>query len=203
MKIQLTLCILVFTLLSATAAFAIETAPRISDREIIEGLADLRATQKVILQQFEDIDRRFEDMGKGIEDRFDGVNKRFELVDKRFEQIDKRFEQIDKRFEQVDKRFEQVDKRFEQVDKRLDDMSATNRMFFGFVMSTLLALFGYIVWDRRTLMKPLEERIFTIERELDIGSTEGTKVGRLMKMLRELSKEDDKVAKVLKDFHLL
>ncbi len=177
-----TLFILFSTLLSGSTVFAVETAPRISDREIIEGLADLKATQKVILQRFEDIDRRFEDM-----------NRRFEDVNKRFEDVDKRFEQVDK----------QLDKRFEQVDKRLDEMSATNRMFFGFVMSTLLALFGYIVWDRRTLMKPLDERLLTVERELEIGGTEGTKVSRLVKTLRELSQEDDKVAKVLKHFHLL
>ena len=165
------LFILLLTTAQCSTALAIETAPRISDREIIESLADLRATQKILLQRFEGVDRRFED-----------INKRFELIDKRFEQ---------------------VDKRFEQVDKRLDDMSATNRMFFGFVMSTLLALFGYIVWDRRTLMKPLEERIFTLEREIDVGGTEGTKVSRLVKTLRELSREDDKVANILKQFHLL
>lgn len=173
-----TISILFFTLLSGSTVFAVETAPRISDREIIEGLADLKATQKVILQ-------------------------RFEGVDQRFVAIDKRFEDMNRRFEDVNKRFEQVDKRFEQVDKRLDEMSATNRMFFGFVMSTLLALFGYIVWDRRTLMKPLDKRLLTLERELDIGGTEGTKVSRLVKTLRELSQEDEKVAKVLKHFHLL
>ncbi len=182
---KLTISVASCIIFSTATAFAIETAPRISDREIIEGLADLKATQNVILQ------------------RLDLNDKRFDQVDKRFEQIDKRFEQIDKRFEQVDKRFEQVDRRFELVDKRFDEMNATNRMFFGFVMSTLLALFGYIVWDRRTLMKPLEERIFSLERELDVGGTEGTKVSRLVKTLRELSKKDDEVARVLKQFHLL
>ncbi len=168
---KLTLSVASCIIFSTATVFAIETAPRISDREIIESLADLKATQNVILQ--------------------------------RLDLKDKRFDQVDKRFEQIDKRFEQVDKRFELIDKRLDDMNATNRMFFGFVMSTLLALFGYVVWDRRTLMKPLEERIFSLERELDVGSTEGTKVNRLVKTLRELSKRDDEVARVLKHFHLL
>ena len=48
----------------------------------------------------------------------------FEQMDKRFEamqlNMDKRFEQVDKRFEQVDKRFEQVDKRFEVLTQRID-----------------------------------------------------------------------------------
>jgi len=177
--------ILFFILLSAPATFAIETAPRITDREIIESLAEIKATQIAILQ------------------RFGQVDKQFEQVDKQFEQVDKRFEQVDKRFEQVDKRFEQVNKRFEQVDKRFDETNASNRMFHGFIISILIALFGYIIWDRRTLMKPLESKIIDIERELDIGSTDGNKIIRLINALRELSKEDEKVANVLRRFHLL
>ena len=75
--------ILFFILLSAPATFAIETAPRITDREIIESLAEIKATQIAILHRF-------------------------------------------------------------------DETNAANRMFHGFIISILIALFGYIIWDRRT-----------------------------------------------------
>ena len=140
---KIPIIILFFVLLSAATVFAIEPAPRITDREIIESLAEIKATQKTILQ------------------------------------------------------------RFEQVDKRIDETNASNRMFHGFIISILIALFGYIIWDRRTLMKPLENKIINIERELDIGATDGNKIIRLINALRELSKEDEKVANVLRQFHLL
>jgi len=75
-------------------AFAIETAPRISDKEIIEGITELKTTQKAILQKFEEINRRFEQVDK----QFEQVDKRFELVDKRFDQINKRFDYYRKTF---------------------------------------------------------------------------------------------------------
>jgi len=50
----------------ALPSAAVETAPRITDREIIESLAELRAGQKV------------------LEQRFDAVDQRFDAVDQRF-----------------------------------------------------------------------------------------------------------------------
>ncbi len=41
--------------LVAPPAFAVEKAPRISDREIIEGLAELKAGQKALQQQINDL----------------------------------------------------------------------------------------------------------------------------------------------------
>lgn len=169
-KRTITFLFFAFFLCSAPG-FAVEPAPRISDREIIEGLAEIKATLKAF-------------------------GERFEQIDKRFEQVDKRFDEL--RLD-MNTRFEQVDKRFEQMDKRLDDM----RWALGFIMSILLALFGYIIWDRRTLMKPMEEKIIAVEREIGIGERDGSKFTRLIDSLRELSKEDEKIANVLRRFHLL
>ena len=46
----------------------------------------------------------------------------FEQVDKRFEQVDKRFEQVDRRFEQVDKRFESMQQQSDRIAARHDRM---------------------------------------------------------------------------------
>jgi len=135
------------------------------------------------------------------------VDKRLEQVDKRFEQIDKRFEQIDKRFEQIDKRFEQIDKRFEQVDKRFEDLRQDMNKRFEQVMNFLwilsgifttlvVAVIGFGYWDRRTIIRRArDEAIEAIERE-----------GRLRDViyaLRELAKEDEKLAQLLRSFGLL
>ncbi len=117
-----------------------------------------------------------------------------------FQQIDKRFEDLrddmNKRFEQVDKRFEQVDKRFEQVDKRFDQMLAFLWMLTGIFTTLTLGVIGFAYWDRRTIIrKAKDETIAEIEGE-----------GRLKDMinaLRELSRNNGDVAKVLRQFHIL
>jgi DNA repair exonuclease SbcCD ATPase subunit len=194
-KRTITFLFFAFFLCSAPG-FAVESAPRISDREIIESLAEIKATLKAIGERFEQVDKRFEQVDKRFDELRLDMNTRFEQVDKRFEQIDKRFDEL--RLD-MNTRFEQVDKRFEQIDKRFDDI----RWALGFIMSILLALFGYIIWDRRTLMKPLEEKIIAVEREIGIGERDGSKFTRLIDSLRELSKEDEKIANVLRRFHLL
>jgi chromosome segregation ATPase len=72
---------------------------------------------------------------------FENSNKRFEEIradmNKRFEQVDKRFEQVEKRFEQVDKRFEQIDKHLTNITTRMDRF-----MFWslGLTVSAVIAI---------------------------------------------------------------
>ena len=61
--------------LLATSAIAVQTAPRISDREIIESLAQLKAGQNALQQQINDLkestNKRFDDMNNSVNKRFD------------------------------------------------------------------------------------------------------------------------------------
>jgi len=116
--------------------------------------------------------------------RLEATMKEFkDAVDKRFEQIDKRFEQIDKRFEQIDKRFEEfrnyVDKRFEQMMTFLWILSA---VFVGIVAVTI----AFALWDRRTMLRPLED-----------------KINQFISLLKEIAKTDEKVAEALRKFGFL
>jgi len=87
MKKVVILLSLSVAILSYSPLFAVEVAPRISDREIIEGLAEVRG----------DI--------KGLRGEINGLraemNARFDAIDKRFEAIDTRFEAMDKRFDDL------------------------------------------------------------------------------------------------------
>ena len=69
---------------SLNVAYAYETAPRISDREIIESLVELKQGQKNMHQSF---NQRFEDMNQ----RFEDMNQRFDvkILDEVFEFFDR------------------------------------------------------------------------------------------------------------------
>ncbi len=70
-------CIALF---SAHSVLAVETAPRISDREIIESLFELKTGQK-------NLEKRLEDQSKNINQRFDDFNQRFEDFNQRFDNM--------------------------------------------------------------------------------------------------------------------
>ena len=75
-KVIIILICLTGVLLNTSLLFAVEVAPRITDREIVERLTRLEEGQKNIEKRFEDVNRRFDDVNK----RFDDVNKRFDLL---------------------------------------------------------------------------------------------------------------------------
>ena len=121
-------------------------------------------------------------------------------IDKRFEQIDKRFEQVDKRFEELredmNKRFEQVDKRFEQVDKRFEQMFNFLWIITGIFTAIMVGNIGFAYWDRRTIIKKAkDETIAEIEKE--------GRVRDLINALREVAKNNQEIAKILRQFNLL
>jgi len=161
-KYLLITCWLIFL---PVVVYAIETAPRISDREIIESLTELKSGQKN-LEKF--------------------MNQRFEQVNQRFEQMEKH----------NDTRFQAFEKRFSFLE---------NLMMIA--ISGIFGLIGYIVWDRKTALRPLEKKLDKLEQDLqhdlELQSPEGSRLTRLIHALRELAKHDTKVAETLKMFSLL
>ncbi|ODS33087.1 MAG: hypothetical protein SCARUB_01786 [Candidatus Scalindua rubra] len=139
-------------------AFAFETAPRITDREIVERLTRL-----------EERLTKLEEGQKAI------------------------LREIDKRFEGMDKRFEDINKQFDRLVN-----------IFFVILGAFVAMFGgtiwFALWDRRTMIRPFEDKVRNIEGEI---AENRSKLHSLIDALRTLSKTDDKVAEVLKRFNLL
>ena len=105
-------------------------------------------------------------------------------------------EQVDKRFEQIDKRFEQIDKRFEQVNQQFEQMMTFLWMLTGIFTTMIVAVIGFAYWDRRTIIrKARDEAIEAIEKE--------GRLRDLIAALRQLAREDPKLAEVLRSFRLL
>lgn len=225
--------LLLVSIAVAAPAAAVDVAPRISDREIIESLADLKAGQKSLeakmdlrfnaMQEQIDqrsavIDQRFATMQEKIEQRFAAADQRFtaaqELIDQRFtamqEQIDQRFNAVDQRFVAVDQRFNAVDQRFVAVDQRFEAIERQLDFIQQLMLVTIAGIFGligFIIWDRYSTLRPMDTRLRRLEedleRDLELQSPEGSRLTRLIHALRELAKEDKKVEAILRSFSLL
>ena len=109
--------------------------------------------------------------------------------------------------EALSKRLDDFSKRLDDFSKRLDDSNDNMLAFFGFIITLIVALFGYIAWDRRTMMKPVVERVERLEHDvahsLDLSNSDGSKLSRIINAMRELAKTDEQLANILRSFSLL
>nr|VFJ61836.1 MAG: hypothetical protein BECKFW1821B_GA0114236_10684 [Candidatus Kentron sp. FW] len=179
---------------------AVEVAPRITDREIIESLSTLKEGQKTLEQRFDSMEKRFDSMEK----RFDSMEKRF---DKRFDAMEKRFN------DQLEVMDRQSEDRFEAMDKRFGDL----HWVLGWVLNLLsilivgvLSILSFVIWDRRTALRPIEKRVDALERaeeqlhhNLESPHEKGSHLTRLLQALREKAKTDPEFATVLRSYSLL
>ena len=167
---------ILFQLVIPGALLALEPAPDITDREVVEKLAKLEAGQQSLNHRISDLRS---EMKSGQE------SLRSEIKSGQ----------------------EALSKRFEDLSKRLDDSNNTMLVFFGSIITLIVALFSYIAWDRRTMMKPVLERVERIEHDvaqsLDLSNTDGSKLSRVINAMRELSKTDEQLATILRSFSLL
>jgi len=159
--INLLILILIFILLQLVlpvALLAVEIAPRISDREIIEKLAILEVGQGALRSE----------MKSGQE---------------------------------------ALSQRLDDLLQRLDSSNNTMLVLFGSLITLIVALFGYIAWDRRTMVKPVVEQLHRLEHDvfndLDLHHAQGSLLKRQLKALREYAKINQEFAEILRGLALL
>ena len=164
-------------------ALAVEVAPRISDREIIERLTRLEEGQqsmrREITQRFSSMEQRMETMQKQTEQRMEAMQK-----------------QTEQRMEAMQKQTEQ---RFLSVEKRMD---AQWNLTLALIMA-IIGLVGFVIWDRKTALKPLERRFERIADELEcdlgVASPEGSRLTRLIAALREIALDDPQLSERIRE----
>jgi len=80
------------------------------------------------------------------------------------------------------------DRRFEHIDKRFDDLNNFIMWGFGVIFAGIFALTGFVLWDRRTALAPAIRKNKELEEKEEM----------IEKVLKELAREDSKVAKAMK-----
>jgi uncharacterized membrane-anchored protein YhcB (DUF1043 family) len=78
-------------LLVPMVAVAVENAPRITDREIVERLTRLEEGQKALNERIDDVNKRIDDLRAEMNGRFDDLRAEmsghFQAMDKRFDTL--------------------------------------------------------------------------------------------------------------------
>jgi len=93
-----------------------------------------------------------------IEAKQDASEKRFDDFQKA---QDKRFDDFQKA---QDKRFDELR---EDINRQYDRTQVLILWIGGILFSMNFALLGYMIWDRQTAQKPMEERLKVVENKVD------------------------------------
>ncbi|MDX8408588.1 MAG: hypothetical protein R8J84_00890, partial [Mariprofundales bacterium] len=63
----------------------------------------------------------------------------------------------------INQRFEAVDQRFDDLDQNLSGRIDDLHSLMLVILAGIFGLIGFIVWDRRTMIKPLEQQFMKLE----------------------------------------
>jgi hypothetical protein len=137
-----------------------------------------------------EIIERLTRLEESVKNLADAVNRGFQVTELRFQAVDGRFQSMEERFQGMEQSFNQ---RFDQIVQLMIGIVAT----FGGIVAVAI---GFVLWDRRTMIRPFETKTRVIEEEL---AQNKDKLHRLIDALRELAKQDGKIAEVLRSFALL
>lgn len=86
----------------------------------------------------------------------------------------------------LETKLDEIDKRFEQV---ITFMWILTTIFIAITSATI----GFAFWDRKTALKPVEEKLMVNEKKIE----------NALAALRKLASVDKKVYAILKEFNLL
>ena len=177
----------------APPAQAVDTAPRISDREIIESLAELKEGHK--------------GLWKGLE----ALNKRMDRLDQRMDRLDQRMDGLDQRMDGLRTEIKQD---IQNLRVEINSRFSTLYQLIIAMLTMIGGLIGFIVWDRRSTVQPVINQLEGVKqelegvklglvRDLDLQHQGGPLLTRVVKALREYAQTNGEFATILRSASLL
>ncbi len=92
---------------------------------------------------------------------------------------------------------------FQEIRNEIQEIRNDIKWLTGILITSIIALVGFILWDRRTFLKPFESRAKEIEATLDDIKKDSRTLNKLIDALKEKSQQDEQLASILRKHHLL
>jgi DNA repair exonuclease SbcCD ATPase subunit len=163
--------------LQAHPLFALTPA---EEKQLFQLLGEIKGELKQINKRIDETNKRIDEVKEELNKRIDETNKRIDEVKV---ELNKRITEVK---EELNKRIDDTNKR---IDKLIDIMIGITAVFGGLVV----AMMGLVFWDRKTLIeKAGEKAVQKVESR-----------SRLLLVLRELARTDERLAEVMRSFGLL
>lgn len=97
---------------------------------------------------------------------------------------------LDEGYKSLQRQIEEGDR---SLQRQIDDLKTFMLWGYGILFGGMGILIGFVIWDRRTALAPAIKKTLSIEEREE----------RIEKALKDLAKEDGRVAKALKNAGLL
>ncbi len=138
--------IVVILLLSSTGAWAVERAPRITDREIVERLTRLEEGQKALSKRIDGLDTK-------LSKRIDDVNRRIDDLDAK-----------------LNKRIDDTNRRIDVLRSVMNSRFDTLQWMLGLFITISLVILGFVLrmqWQMNKKQTALEATLQAQKDELN------------------------------------
>jgi hypothetical protein len=70
-------------------------------------------------------------------------------------EMNAKFDGIENKFDGIENKFDGINAKFDSQQRQLDDIKSYFIWFSGIIISLIILLIGFIIWDRRLVMKPI------------------------------------------------
>lgn len=131
-----------------------------------------------------------------VETLIDLLNQRMDHLDQRMDRIEQRMDRSEQR---LDRRFQELRTDMNSQFDRLNALLIGLCSVFGLLV---VALFGFVLWDRRSMLRPLEADMKRLEGDL-VTKGSKTRLDATVNALRAWAQENHQLAAVLKRLNLM
>ena len=183
--------IILFQLIIPTMLMAVESTPYISDREIIEKLSFLEAGQKALEQRVTDLHAEVKSGQKALRSEMKSGQEALRS------EMKLGYESLRS----------EMKLGYEALNIRINDINLTMLTLFGAIITLIVALFAYITWDRRSIIKPLIHQVNKLEQDvvndLELRHVNGSLLQRHQKIFRSFARKNSDFADSMGDATVL
>ena len=128
-----------------------------------------------------------------LETKVDALN---DLLNRRMDHLEQRVDRLEQR---LDRRFQELRTDMNSQFDRLNALLIGLCSVFGLLV---VALFGFVLWDRRSMLRPLEADMKRLEGDLATKGSK-TRLDATVNVLRAWAQENHQLAAVLKRLNLM
>lgn len=143
------------------------------------------AAQQEVPFTLEDRDRLIK-----LEERLKSTNERIAATNERIDASNDRIGATNERIASLER---QMNVKFEAQQKQIDDLKTMFTWGFSILITIMLFILGYMIWDRRTAVTPLRENQYQQKIEIE----------KIKTALKEMGESDKKIAEILNRASLL
>jgi hypothetical protein len=136
-----------------------------------------------------------------VEERLDALNEKIDVKgessDAKFQALEPKFQALEPKFKALESKIQalesKMDIKFDGQQRQLDDIKTLFYWGFGILITLFIFMLGYMIWDRRTALKPALDK--AVEAE--------SRTKSFLVVLREYAVKHPELAEIMRTHGLL